>query len=140
MKIERLILIAFFGNYLINNVLAGVASLIPAGTSRSMSSPQYVIFALASAVAVGVLTWWYMQDAKKNISQGAYFGIGGFLVAILTVFISGVAGVLIQTGSLAQVATVLPNFGPFLMNWSTAVMLAYWVIPGVIVGWYFGKK
>ena len=47
---------------------------------------------------------------------------------------------MIQTGSVAQVASILPNFGPFLMNWSTAVMLAYWVIPAVAVGWYFGKK
>ena len=140
MKIERLILVAFFGNYLINNILAALASLIPAGATRSMTSPQYIIFALASAVAVGVLTWWYMQDAKKDVAQGAYFGIGGFVIAVLTVFVSGIAGVLIQTGSVAQVASILPNFGPFLMNWSTAVMLAYWVIPAVAVGWYFGKK
>jgi hypothetical protein len=140
MKMERLILIAFLGNYLINNVLAALASLIPAGATRSMTSPQYIIFGLLSAVAVGALTWWYMQEAKKNIASGAYFGIGGFVIAILTVFISGVSGVMIQTGSFSQVASILPNFGPFLMNWSTAVMLAYWVIPAILVGWYFGKK
>ena len=30
MKVERMILIAFLGNYLVNNVVAGLASLVPA--------------------------------------------------------------------------------------------------------------
>jgi hypothetical protein len=31
---------------------------------------------------------------------------------------------------------VIPNFWPFLANWSTVVLLAYWIIPAAAVGWY----
>jgi hypothetical protein len=142
MKIERLILIVFFGNYIINNLVAGLASLIPAGQARGILTAQYISFAVLSALVVGLLTWWYFLEVKKEktILGGVYFGIGGFLVSLLTVFVSGISGVLIQTGSIAQVGQILPNFGPFIWNWSTVVLLAYWVLPSILVAWYLGFK
>ena len=54
--------------------------------------------------------------------------------------VTGVAGVLAQTGSLSAVVGVLPNFWPFLANWSTAVLAGYWIIPAALIGWYMQPK
>jgi hypothetical protein len=35
---------------------------------------------------------------------------------------------------------IIPNFGPFLMSWSTLILLGYWVIPSAIVGWWLQRK
>ena len=139
MKIERLILITFLGNYLINNVVASIVALIPARSGTPPFTAQYVIFIACSVVAVAIITWWYMKKAPKGLNAGIVFGIGGFVVSIATAFISGVAGVLLQTGSLSTMLSVLPNFWPFLASWSTAVLLGYWVIPGTLVGWYLAR-
>ena len=137
MKTDRAILIAFLGNYLINTVLAAVVALVPASADGGIFTAQYISFIVLSAVLVGVLVWWYgVGDARG----GAIFGGIGFLVAIATAFVTGVAGVLAQTGSLSAVAGVLPNFWPFLWNWSTLVLLGYWVIPAAAIGWYSQPK
>ena len=137
MKTDRAILIAFLGNYLINTVLAAVVALVPASADGGIFTAQYISFIVLSAVLVGVLAWWYgVGDARG----GAIFGGIGFLVAIATAFVTGVAGVLAQTGSLSAVAGVLPNFWPFLWNWSTLVLLGYWVIPAAAMGWYSQPK
>ena len=137
MKTDRAILIAFLGNYLINTVLAAVVALVPASADGGIFTAQYISFIVLSAVLVGVLVWWYgVGDARG----GAIFGGIGFLVAIATAFVTGVAGVLAQTGSLSAVAGVLPNFWPFLWNWSTLVLLGYWVIPAAAMGWYSQPK
>jgi len=137
MKTDRAILIAFLGNYLINTVLAAVVALVPASADGGIFTAQYISFIVLSAVLVGVLVWWYgVGDARG----GAIFGGIGFLVAIATAFVTGVAGVLAQTGSLSAVAGVLPNFWPFLWNWSTLVLAGYWIIPAAAMGWYSQPK
>ena len=137
MKTDRAILIAFLGNYLINTVLAAVVALVPASADGGIFTAKYICFSVLAAVLVGVLVWWYgVGDARG----GAIFGGVGFLVAIATAFVTGVAGVLAQTGSLSAVVGVLPNFWPFLWNWSTLVLLGYWVIPAAAMGWYSQPK
>jgi hypothetical protein len=71
---------------------------------------------------------------------GIVFGVGAFVISILTTFVSGIAGVLAQTGSLAQVGSVLPNFGPFIWSWSTLILLCFWVIPAALVGWWLQMR
>ncbi|MDO8575996.1 MAG: hypothetical protein Q7R90_01635 [bacterium] len=137
MKTDRAILIAFLGNYLVNTVLAALVALIPASADGGIFTAQYITFIVLSAILVAVLTWWY---GVRDVKDGATFGVVGFLVAIATAFVTGVAGVLAQTGSFSAVAGVLPNFWPFLWNWSTLVLLGYWVIPAAAMGWYSQPK
>lgn len=137
MKTDKAILITFLGNYLINTVLAALVALVPASTDGGMLTPQYITFVAASAILVGTLTWWY---GARDVRGGVLFGVMGFVVAIAVAFVTGVAGVLAQTGSLSAVAGVLPNFWPFLANWSTLVLLGYWIIPAAAVGWYMQPK
>lgn len=140
MNIERSIVIAFLGNYLVNTVAAALVALIPASTSTSVVTPQYIVFVALAAIVVGLLSWWYMQKAPKSLNGGIAFGVVGFVVAIATAFVTGVAGVLSQTGSFSAVIGVLPNFWPFIANVSTLVLFGYWVIPAALVGWYFGRS
>ena len=133
MKLDRAILVAFLGNYLINTVLAAVVALVPASATGGILTAQYITFVVLSAVLVGVLTWWY---GARDLKTGAIFGAIGFAVAIATAFVTGVSGVLSQTGSFSAVAGVLPNFWPVLANWSTLILAGYWVIPAVVLGWY----
>ncbi len=139
MKLERAILLAFFANYLVNNVVAAVVALIPPSATPGVFTPQYTSFVVLSALLVAVFAWWYMKKGA-DIRMGVIFGVTGFLVAVLTALISGLAGVVLQTGSLAQIVSVLPNFWPFLYNWSTLVLLGYWVIPAVAIGWWLGRS
>lgn len=137
MNIERSILITFLGNYLTNNIVAAIVAMLPIAASAAVVTPQYIIYVVLASIMVGVLTWWARVRGLKN---GAIFGVIGFLVAIATAFVTGVSGVLTQTGSISQMAAILPNFWPFLASWSTLVLLAYWVIPAALVGWYFGPR
>ncbi len=137
MKLDRAILVAFLGNYLINTVLAAVVALVPASATGGILTAQYITFVVLSAVLVGVLTWWY---GARDLKTGAIFGAIGFAVAIATAFVTGVSGVLAQTGSFSAVAGVLPNFWPFLANWSTLVLAGYWIIPAAVLGWYVQPK
>ena len=137
MKLDRAILVTFLGNYLINTVLAAVVALVPASATGGILTTQYITFVVLSAILVGILTWWY---GARDLKAGAIFGVIGFAVAIVTAFVTGVAGVLAQTGSLSAVAGVLPNFWPFLANWSTLVLAGYWVIPAAVMGWYMQPK
>lgn len=137
MNIERAILIAFLGNYLVNTVVAGLVSLVPPTAGGGLLTPQYLTFVGVSAVVVLVLAWWY---GARDWKDGAVFGVVGFLVAIATAFVSGVSGVLAQTGSFSSVLGVLPNFLPFLWNWSTLVLAGYWTVPAVLIGWWMGGK
>ena len=137
MKWERSILISFLGNYLNNNVVAGLVALLPASASGGMFTIQYIAYVILAAVAVAVFSWWL---GVSSVKAGVMFGLVGFVVAIVTAFVSGISGVLTQTGSLAQMFSILPNFVPFIVNPSTLVLLGYWVIPAALVGWYRGMK
>jgi len=137
MKLKSALLITFLGNYLTNTVVAAVVALIPASAAPGMLTPQYIAFVVLAAIVVGLLTMWY---GPRDIREGAIFGAIGFLVALAVAFISGIAGVLTQTGSLWQVAQVVPNFWPFLASWSTLVLLGYWMIPATFVGWWNSRK
>lgn len=145
MKLVRailVILVAFFGNYLVNNVVAAVVALVPASTGGGIFTPQYISFVVLAAVLVAALTWFIswlykiLNFRPVGLKTGATIGLIGFVVAILTAFISGISGVVLQTGSLSQAMGVIPNFWPFLANWSTLVLIGYWVIPAALVGWY----
>jgi hypothetical protein len=140
MKIERAILIAFLGNYLVNNVVAAIAAFVPAGTGTITA--QYVTFVILAAILIAIMTWWYLKmvSASWALKAGLWFGVIGFVVSILVAFITGVSGVLVQTASFSTLWSVLPNFGPFIWSWSTLVLLGYWVIPAVLVGWWVGRK
>ncbi len=135
MRIERLILIAFLGNYLINNIVAAIVALLPLSGN---TTAQYVIYFILAALAAAGFTWWYLKDMSKGdaLTQGAIFGAGAFVVAVVTAFVSGISGVLAQTGSFSQLISVLPNFGPFIWNWSTLALLGYWVLPATALGWW----
>lgn len=125
------------GNYLIITVVASFVALVPVSTSGGMLTPQYITFVVLSALLVGLLTWWY---GARDLKNGALFGVTGFLVTIVTAFITGVASVFAQTGSFSAIAGVLPNFLPFLMKWSTLVSAAYWILPAAALGWYMQQK
>lgn len=137
MNVERSILIGFLGNYLINTVVASLVAFVPVSAGGGILTPQYISFIVLAVIVVAVLTWWYGASSLKN---GIIFGVIGFVVAILTAFVTGVAGVLAQTGSLSAVVSVLPNFWPFLANLSTIILLGYWVIPAALVGWWMQPK
>lgn len=136
MNYQKAVLITFLGNYLTNTVVAALIALIPASATPGMLTPQYISFVLLSALVIAFLAMWF---GVRDLKGGALFGALGFVVALLVAFISGVAGVLTQTGSLSQMLQVIPNFGPFLLSWSTLVLLGYWVIPAALVGWWKGR-
>ncbi len=140
MNIERAILVAFLGNYLINTVIAALVALVPSGGATGMLSPQYITFVVLAVIMVALLTWWYMRAAPRTLKGGILFGVTGFVVAIVAAFVTGVSGVLAQTGSFSSVAGVIPNFWPFLANWSTLVLVCYWVLPAAIIGWWKAPK
>ena len=71
------------------------------------------------------------------MKDAAVFAGIAFVTAVVTAFVSGVSGVLTQTGSFSQLISVLPNFWPLLWNWSTLALLGYWVIPAGLVGFWF---
>jgi hypothetical protein len=134
---QKAFLITFFGNYLTNTVVAALVALVPASANPGMLTPQYITFVILAAIVVGLLAAW---QGVRDVKQGAIFGALGFVVSLAVAFVSGVAGVLTQTGSFAQVIAVIPNFGPFLMSLSTIVLLAYWMAPSVFVGWWNSRK
>jgi hypothetical protein len=72
--------------------------------------------------------------------SGLIFGVVGALVALVTAFVSGLAGVLGQTGSLSQMAAIVPNFWPFLASSSTLVLVLIWIVPSTIIGWWLGRS
>lgn len=137
MRIERSILVAFIGNYLINNIVGAVVALLPLGGQGSTG--QYVVYIVLAALMAGLFTWWALKG-KGSLQDGAIFGGIAFVVAVCTALLSGIAGVLAQTGSFSQLISVLPNFGPFLWNWSTLALLGYWVIPAVVVGFLMQRS
>ncbi len=140
MNLERSVLMGFFGNYLVNTVIASIVALIPAPAGGGILTPRYMLFVVLAVVVVAVLAWWYMNGAPRNLKSGIVFGVIGFVVAILTALITGVAGVLAQTGSFSAVASVLPNFVPFIWNWPTLIPLGYWIVPAALIGWYLQLK
>ncbi len=98
MNIERAILVVFLGNYLINTVAAALVALVPSGGASGMLSPQYITFVVLAVIVVALLTWWYMAAAPRSLKAGLLFGVTGFVAAIVTAFVTGVSGVLAQTG------------------------------------------
>ncbi len=137
MNLERSILVAFIGNYLINNVVAALVALIPPSTTPdSVFTAQYVAYVILAAIFAAGFAWWALKTVARSraMNAGILFGVIAFVVSIVTAFVTGVTGVLAQTGSLSQMFAIIPNFGPFLWSWSTLVLLGYWVIPAVIVG------
>jgi len=142
MNIERALLITFLGNYLTNTVVAALVALIPASATPGVLTPQYLSYVALAAVTVGVLTWWYMRSvrAASGLTAGVVFGVTGAVVALLTAFVSGIAGVLGQTGSLSQALSIIPNFIPFLASVSTIVLIGIWIIPAVVIGYFLGRS
>jgi len=141
MNVERSVLVAFLGNYLINTVIAALVALVPVTAGATgIFTPQYMVFVGLAALLVAVLTWWYMKGAPRGLTGGLIFGVIGFVVAIATAFVTGIAGVLAQTGSFSAVIGVLPNFVPFIWNVTTLFLLGYWVLPAALMGWLMRPK
>lgn len=144
MKIERLILIPFFGNYIINNVVAAFAAMVPASATPTSNifTPQYITFVVLALIASAIFAWWFFRGMSHMMLMkwSVIFGIVAFVVSVATTFVSGIAGVVLQTGSVAQAMTVIPRFGPFLWNWSTLIVLGYWLIPAVLIAWFMNRK
>ncbi|HVU75720.1 MAG TPA: hypothetical protein VHD38_02715 [Candidatus Paceibacterota bacterium] len=142
MNTERAILISFLGNYLTNTVVAAIVALVPAAANPGIFTAQYITYVILAAIVVGILTWWYMKSMMGAASwkSGLIFGVVGALVALVTAFVSGLAGVLGQTGSLSQMISIVPNFWPFLASVSTLVLVLIWLIPSTFVGWWLGRK
>lgn len=144
MKVERMILIAFLGNYLVNNVVAGLASLVHAtqGAANPYLTGQYITYAVIAVIVLGIMAWWYLMRMSRPgaLVQGLIFGVVGFVVAVLTALLTGVCSVLLQTGSFAQVAAILPNFGPYLMSPTTLILLGLWVVPAGAIGWLMQSR
>ena len=136
MNLQKAFLITFLGNYITNTVVAALVALVPASAVPGMLTPQYITFVVLAAIVVGLLAAW---QGVRSINAAAIFGAIGFGVSLAVAFVSGVAGVLTQTGDLGQVAAVIPNFGPFLLSWSTLVLLGYWMIPSLLVGFMMGR-
>jgi glucan phosphoethanolaminetransferase (alkaline phosphatase superfamily) len=142
MNLERAILVAFFGNYIINNVVAALVALIPASESASVLTPQYIAYVILAALFAGAFAWWTLRNVApaRALNSGLMFGGIAFVVSIVTAFVTGITGVLAQTGSLSQMVGIIPNFGPFLLSWSTLVLLGYWMIPSALVGFMKQRK
>ena len=140
MNIERSLLVTFFGNYLTNTVVAAVVALVPASATPGIFTPQYITYVVLAGITVALLTKWYFKGRMGSLQAGAVFGVFGFVIALLTAFVSGLAGVLTQTGSISQMMAVVPNFGPFLLSSSTVVLALYWVVPATLVGWWMGRS
>ncbi len=136
MNYQKAILVTFLGNYLTNTVVAAIIALIPPSATPGMLTPQYIAFVVLSAIVVALLAMWY---GVRDLKTGVIFGALGFALSLVVAFISGIAGVLTQTGSLSQMVSVIPNFGPFLLSASTVVLLCYWVVPAALVGWWKGR-
>ena len=139
MKYERAVLITFLGNYLINNLVAALVALM--GLSGNAPA-QYTVYFILAAIAVALFTWWYLCPMSKANAMKESLILGGiaFVVAVITAFISGISGVLAQTGSFGQMISVLPNFWPYVFTWSTLALLGYWLIPAGVVGYLIQKK
>jgi hypothetical protein len=139
MKYERAILITFLGNYLINNVVAAIVALMHLSGNPVA---QYATYFILAAIAVALFSWWYFRPLAKGrgVVDGIILGVIALVVAVITAFVSGISGVLAQTGSFTQMISVLPNFWPFIWNWSTLALLGYWVIPSAIVGYLAQRK
>lgn len=137
MKLERAILIVFLVNYLLNNVVAAIASFFPAGDGTTQYTVQFFAFIVFAMILSGFSAWWY---GAKDWKTGAIFGAIGFAVAVVTAIITAMCSVLIQTASLAYLWSVLPKFGMFFKNWQTLYLLGYWVVPTTAVGFWFGRK
>ncbi len=140
MNLERSFLVVFLGNYLINTIVAAIVALAPRSPDGGIVTLQYVLFVSLSALVVAGLAKWYMNDAPRTIKGGVLFGVMGVVVAVVTAFVTGVAGVLAQTGTFSAVVGVLPNFWPFIYNWSTLLLIGYWIIPAALIGWYLQPK
>lgn len=142
MSFERLLLVAFFGNYVINTVVAACVAMIPATQGGGVWTLQYIVFLLAAAIAAALTNWWYLKnDTRTNVLQRALiFSVGAFLIALISAFISGTANVLLQTGSFAQVIKVIPNFKDFVFSKQTLYLFGYWIVPAILLGFYLQRK
>jgi hypothetical protein len=142
MNFERAILISFLGGYVINNIATMLVMLIPGTpTGTGFKDPHYDMYVALAAIFCAVFAWWYSRGVKEfDMVSGGIFGVIGFVVSIISVFISGVSGVVLQSGSFAQVGAVLPNFWPFLMSMSTVVLALFWILPSLAVAYYLSNK
>lgn len=136
MHLQKVFLITFFGNYMTNTVVAALVALVPPSATPGMLTPQYITFVVLAALVVAALAYW---QKVRDLKAGVIFGAIGFAVALIVAFVSGVSGVLSQSGSLSQTLQVIPNFAPFIFSWSTVVLFGYWVIPSALIGWWNGR-
>ena len=143
MNLERLILIAFFGESLINVIVVGLVYAIPVGDSDGGYYLQYAFFALVAALVVGYITRWYLRGPIHDPSKfraALRFGLGGFLISLVWSFVSGFFGLLYGGGTFGDALATIPTFVPYVLSWPTLVLAGYWIIPAMMVGWFLERK
>jgi len=141
MKCERLLLITFFGNYVISTVASALAALVPNNGATGYVAPQSIAYIVLALIISSCFAYWYLikKTPETRLRAGALFGIMGFVVAIMTTFISGAASVVAQSGSLSKLVEVLPNFGSYLIGATTLIILGFWVLPSIAVGYVLSR-
>lgn len=145
MNLERSILVAFLGSYLVNTVLSMLVYLIPgalADTRAGFASPYYILYVVLSVLLIAGITWWYMRSMSKagGLIKGIMFGVIGFAVIVITTLLSGISSMLFQTGSLAGIGTALSGFWALMFSLETLVLLLEWLIPAAFIGWWMERK
>ena len=143
MHIERAILIAFIGNFFINDIAGAVVAVLHLGGDQGPTMAQYIVYVVLAAILAAVFAWWYFKALPRgsSLTEGIMLGVVAFIVAIAMAFVDGVARTLMQYGSFGTLATVLPNFfgTQFLLKWQTVALLGYWVVPAGLVGMLLRK-
>lgn len=134
-------MIAFFGNYLINNVAASIAAFVPAAKLTSTVSWQYVGTVTLAAVSVAIVTWWFFRRPRQGaLVQGIIFGVLGFAVVLIATYVSAISSAIQQTGSFSYVPLAFSQVNASVFNWPVLIILGVWIIPATIVGWWFERR
>ncbi len=139
MHIERAILIAFLGNYLINIILGTLIVFLPLGTNEYA---QYIVYVVLAGIMTGIFSWWHLSTASRanTFTSGIVFGVIAFIVAVATALLSIIAEGFAQKTPLFGPESVLSNVVSLIFDWQILVLLGYWVVPSAIVGLLMQKR
>lgn len=144
MKLERAFLVAFFGNYVLSTIVPLLVYFVPGALTATASplNPYYILFIALSAVTVAILAWWYLKavPSEKAMKAGVVFGGIGFLIVVGLSVVSNISTAWIQTGSMAEVVRALAGFLAIFTASQTLILLAEWLLPSILIGWWLGRK
>jgi hypothetical protein len=145
MQYLRAFLIAFFGNYVLSTIVPLVVYFVPGALTTSATgttNPYYLFFIALSAVAVALLAWWFLKTvpADKALKAGVAFGAIGFLIVVGLSVVSNISTAWIQTGSVGEIGRALASFVTIFTASQTYILLAEWLLPSALTGWWLGRK